>query len=170
MKIQEYFPPSNRTPFVKSLRISCFQDVARKTCSWLLPGGLEKNIHQHPVKWWSTDTREIWDIYNPKPWKHIWRSHQQKIGTIFGLGPSSIDKTRPLDSETLCDLKNGFNLSQPNKNIRNVKNWQLPAAKRAWYFWENSRKWTSWFFFGIHWPRPTPPKKKQEQHKKLDWN
>lgn len=170
MKVQGYFHPPNRTPFGKSLRISRFQDVARKTCregavratvtndglgGWGFP--VAGKTCKNPVKWWQRFLGIFGYDTNPKLWVSM---------AIFGLGPSSIDKV-----QDPWIRKSSVYPSQPNKNIRKVKNWQLPPAKRAWDFWENSGKWTSCFSLEyIGWDQPPPQKKNEKKNKKLDWN
>lgn len=148
MKVQGYFHPPNRTPFGKSLRISRFQDVARKTC--------REGAGNRSNKRWVGRQRFL-EIFgydtNPKLWVSM---------AIFGLGPSSIDKV-----QDPWIRKSSVYLSQPNKNIWKVKNWQLPPAKRAWDFWENSGRWTSCFSLEyIGWDHP-PPKKKRERKQEI---
>ena len=84
---------------------------------------------------------------------------------IFGLGPSSIDKTRPLDSEKLRVFK-----STKQKHPKSQKLTTSVCKKGRGIFEKTLESEQVVFLWNTLGETTPPPQKKKEKNKKLDWS
>ena len=110
-----------------------------------IPGRLNQKM-QKSCKSDDKDSSGFGYDTNPKLWKNM---------AIFGLGPSSIDKTRPLDSEKLCVFK-----SAKQKHPKSQK-LSTSACKKGLGFLRKLWKVNKSFL---------TQQKNETKNKKLDWH